>query len=146
MLPGILFRMKYAVVCVLADDWLAAGQELEFRNPDFPLRQGILSGSPGIDRLHHLLVVETGQTRRDLGDRLEDGKKRFVLDCSEMALPDFPDRGVQGLATIRQRDDAELLGEIGVTCRSDQQPAGLLATFAILGGRSEPLLRSVASP
>ena len=36
-------------------------------------------------------------------------------------------------------------GEIGVAGRADQQPAGLRAAFAILGGRSEPLFGGVAT-
>ena len=56
----------------------------------------------------------------------------------------FPTAACRAWPRSGMRDDAELLWEIGITRRADQEPAGLRATFVRLGGRSEPLLGAVA--
>src|SRR5208337_3080718 len=48
-------------------------------------------------------------------------------------------------ATIRERDDAERLREVGVAGGPDEQPVELVAGLTAVGGRAHPLLAGIAS-
>src|SRR5208337_44783 len=141
----MFYRVEDAFVLVPANHGLTTGQQLELGLPDLALGRTLLAGPPSLDDFHDLVVIETGQGGSYLGNPAEDGQHSLVWNYLQMALPHLADGRVQRQATIRERDDAEGLREVGVAGGPDEQPVELVAGLTAVGGGAHPLLAGIAS-
>jgi hypothetical protein len=97
VVPGrlrVFLGVEDAVMLILADDRLSAGQQLELGLLDLALRRPVLARSPGLDRLHDLVFGEAFEAGSDSSHAFDNPQDFDAGHGLEVAIPQLADGGM----------------------------------------------------